>query len=142
MTKTQQRQHVQQLIDVLRSGQYPQGKAGYLRTETGFCCQGVGCDLVNPEGWSKQPWFTSGSYDYDFGQFADPMYETPSSLYMWRKIGTHHYGIAKEDSDSLAGMNDGRYNFWYTLEGLRCSFEEIADCLELLLLADLVGENA
>lgn len=39
-------------VSALRSGSYPQAK-NFLRTEEGFCCLGVACDLVNQEGWKK-----------------------------------------------------------------------------------------
>lgn len=39
-------------LEALRSGKYQQGE-GQLRTQDNkFCCLGVLCDIVKPEGWS------------------------------------------------------------------------------------------
>ncbi len=40
-------------LEALRSGRYTQIK-GQLRTDAGFCCLGVLCDLVAPEAWSEE----------------------------------------------------------------------------------------
>lgn len=52
-------------IAALRSGKYPQAKAA-LRTDVGYCCLGVLCDVVRPNGWSQpfaQPeWKHLGEY--------------------------------------------------------------------------------
>lgn len=40
-------------LAALRGGKYKQGK-GFLRTgDDCFCCLGVLCDLVHPEGWGE-----------------------------------------------------------------------------------------
>lgn len=38
-------------IEALESGEYQQGQ-GYLRSNDGFCCLGVVCDLVDPKRWT------------------------------------------------------------------------------------------
>ena len=37
-------------IEALRSGKYDQA-TGKLRNTSGFCCLGVLCDVIDPEGW-------------------------------------------------------------------------------------------
>lgn len=37
-------------VRALRSGEYEQTR-GRLRDATGFCCYGVACDLIDPDGW-------------------------------------------------------------------------------------------
>lgn len=39
-----------ELIDALRSGKYKQDRF-VLRSENGYCCLGVACDLHDPNGW-------------------------------------------------------------------------------------------
>lgn len=38
-------------IEALRSGKYEQGKYQLRTWDNKFCCLGVLCDIVNPEGW-------------------------------------------------------------------------------------------
>lgn len=38
-------------LDALRSGQYPQGR-GQLKAPNGFCCLGVLADRLDPNGWT------------------------------------------------------------------------------------------
>lgn len=38
-------------LDALKSGDYKQAK-GSLRTSSGYCCLGVACDIVDPDGWN------------------------------------------------------------------------------------------
>ena len=45
----------------LRSGKYKQTK-GALRTDEGYCCIGVLCDLVDPAGWHSKD--SSGFYPW------------------------------------------------------------------------------
>lgn len=40
----------EQWLVALRSGRYQQTKSR-LRDETGFCCLGVLCDVIEPDGW-------------------------------------------------------------------------------------------
>lgn len=41
-----------QWLSALRSGKYKKTK-NRLKSETGFCCLGVLCDITNPKGWKK-----------------------------------------------------------------------------------------
>lgn len=41
-------------IEALRSGKYQQGRGSLRNPETNcFCCLGVLCDIVDPEGWME-----------------------------------------------------------------------------------------
>ncbi len=44
----------QRWVRALRSGKYTQA-TGALRTEDGFCCLGVLCDVYDPENWTLAP---------------------------------------------------------------------------------------
>lgn len=121
LTKSQ-RQHRQRLIDALRSGQYQQGH-GRLRTrDNRFCCQGVACDLYDPTGWRP-----SLGMEY---WWRDDYRVT------WSPSVEHALGFDAVTSSALINMNDGWWDDSYTLRE-ECTFEEIADCLELLTLAGL-----
>ena len=52
--------HVRQWVAALRSGEYPQGRDG-LRTEDGYCCLGVVCELAGMEA----VYHGDGRYAYD-----------------------------------------------------------------------------
>lgn len=62
-------------IAALRSGRYPQTRAA-LRTDVGYCCLGVLCDLLRPKGWripiAGQPLYMhSGNYSSLGGDLAE-----------------------------------------------------------------------
>jgi hypothetical protein len=50
-------------IAALRSGEYRQAQNG-LRTSDGYCCLGVLCDIVDPDGWSQT---NVGAYRHPLG---------------------------------------------------------------------------
>ena len=86
-------------IEALRSGPYPQEREA-LRTPDGYCCLGVLCDIVAPEGWGP---------DLEHGEDVDyPNKELLASC-----------DLAMGDVEPLARMND---------EGV--SFAGIADVIE------------
>lgn len=52
-------------IEALRGGKYEQGQS-FLRYEGKFCCLGVLCDIVDPDGWD-----TNGSHIGGANSFPD-----------------------------------------------------------------------
>jgi hypothetical protein len=57
-------------VAALRGGNYEQGR-GRLRTSTnGYCCWGVLCDLLDPEGWTRIG--PDGPYSFRGRQFLPP----------------------------------------------------------------------
>jgi hypothetical protein len=94
----------------LRSGEYAQGY-GALRKpaeEEGrpdeFCCLGVLCDIVNPEGWSLK----AGRYQFESGYESYP----PESV-------ADDNGLPWAPQSELAHRNDNA-----------ASFAEIADWID------------
>lgn len=86
----------QRWIEALRSGDYEQGK-GYLRVgeydqfgneRYRYCCLGVLCNLIRPEGWDYD-------LDEDTGRRSDVLF-----LFFTRDSG-EHYG-----NGSLEGLGD------------------------------------
>lgn len=100
----------QKWIDALRSGNYSQSKH-YLRRKDisgrseGYCCLGVLCDIVDPEGWDVG---TEFGFRHQ-GETDGPSESVKESV-----------GLTDEQENALIGMNDR--------EGL--SFNEIADWIE------------
>lgn len=91
-------------VAALRSGKYRQTRA-YLRTNEGFCCLGVACDLMAPETWET----ISGSV-YSFrGNDANLPKEVARKL-----------NLTYEAEDRLTVLNDDKA---YT-------FNRIADYIE------------
>lgn len=93
-------------VKALRSGGHEQG-VGSLRRGDRFCCLGVICDIVDPEGW-EEPEAISGITTHRGFTFV-PSYEIQSFIELDRTV----VGV-------LATMND-----------ISCkSFSEIADYIE------------
>ena len=91
-------------LEALRSGRYKQDR-GKLRTENGFCCLGVLCDVIDSNSWD---WFElpDGGKSYIHGN--DTSYVTSMK-----------YGNCELYQIELSNMNDrGK------------SFSEIADYIE------------
>lgn len=91
-------------IEALYSGAYQQSR-GSLRKDDTFCCLGVLCDLVDPEGWKKNPFANHYSF-----KLYNSMPPTDIMVSM---------GLTYADTTTLSTLNDSS-NF---------SFEEIADYL-------------
>lgn len=117
--------HRQEWLAALRSGTYSQTK-GYLRTDEGYCCLGVACDVagIPSERLSTTAW-NFGRYRMDqvlpeegeewLGvNTANPDIDFPAHGYRNERLNETVYGAV-----SLAGLNDSGW-----------TFEEIADAIE------------
>ena len=120
-------------VAALRSGEYTQS-TGRLKTEGGFCCLGVLCDLhhkeTNSPGW-KQPHTDQGSTSYQY--YASPRttdlssYGTslPQDVRDWADLPSSSPVVTyKNGSEELASLNDG------SDELPSLTFTEIADLIE------------
>ncbi len=123
-----------QLTVALRSGKYKQGRSGVLRdTPSGFCCQGVACDLVDPKQWYRGEGLGRRTFLFASGDSIE-----------WPFDVREHFGFDEDDGHELAAMNDGSATIHthrpaesqFTL-GERCTFEEIADAIDFMTLAGL-----
>lgn len=113
------------LIDALRSGEYQQGRY-QLRSGDRFCCQGVGCEVFRRN---------TGQGVWEDGAFV--VWDTYRSGGWVDRISEDYFGLTRADSDDLLCMNDGIPGERHEITGRPCTFEEIADALELLTLAEL-----
>ena len=119
-------------VSALRSGEYSQDRS-YLRTDKGFCCLGVACDVYSKETGEGE-WNEVGGmdklheYKYNFNIDVNPYVKgLPSEVAYWlglRTVRGSMYGIEGEygewlEPSSLAVRND---------DG--STFSEIADIIE------------
>lgn len=98
-----------QWVEALRSGEYKQGEGTFKRAikgEESFCCLGVLCDILDPEGW-KVKRTTSGNYQIFLHPLGGGFSLNPE------------IGLPAVEAYQLAGMND---------EGT--TFNTIADIIE------------
>jgi hypothetical protein len=100
-------------VNVLRSGKYTQGTC-FLRNneDNTFCCLGVLCDLVDPQGWSKGPYLLPESDRERFlhcGEMHLPVENIREAA-----------GLTLDICEYLANLND--ITLW--------SFAKIADEIE------------
>lgn len=105
MTKEFKPELRQKWIDALKSGRYKQGKSALKNKHGGYCCLGVACDIVDPNGWKCG----------GFWRYGEMMYMTSPPEDVRRMIG-----ITLSTQGQLILMND--------FDGK--SFFEIAEYLE------------
>lgn len=92
-------------LEALRSGKYEQGIC-YLQNNGRFCCLGVLCDLMEPDGWQKRE-------DESRIVLHDGQQDFPALSIMER------VGLLDIEAHALIDLNDGNE-----------SFTEIADYIE------------
>lgn len=98
-------------VVALRSGQYVQAKQA-LKTETGFCCLGVLCDLSNTDSFTQDE--DTGNYEY-----AGAHDLLPKVVKDWAGVQNEDLFFIGQKTVNLAEMNDRGQ-----------SFSEIADVIE------------
>jgi len=106
----------QKWVDALRSGEYQQTQR-YLRTDNGFCCLGVLCDLYAKE--NNVEWnLVNNGHNYEF---QDKESYLPSSVRKWAGVKSHNadFIINETRTETLANLNDMGF-----------AFNEIADVIE------------
>jgi hypothetical protein len=103
----------QKWVDALRSGDYQQGR-NYLRTDNGFCCLGVLCDLYGKE--NNVEWnLANNGHNYEFQDMESYL---PSSVRKWAGVEGCNPHINDGES-TLVRLNDSG-----------STFEQIADVIE------------
>lgn len=111
------------LTEALTSGEYTQAQRS-LRTENGFCCLGVLCDLYRKETGDQKEW----SVDIDVNgvvthSFLGETGVLPYEVRNWAGMKSDNGGFDMDHEGyrtlCLSGMNDGG-----------CTFEEIAEAIK------------
>lgn len=108
------KEDIQKWANALRSGKYEQGSS-YLQFDRKYCCLGVACDLFIPR---KK--LLLDSYKNIQGDF--PRSDQPYAPKWLQNINDD---FEEKVDISLSEMND---------TGIGCSFNEIADLLELVYI--------
>ena len=105
----------QKWVSALRSGEYQQGQY-CLRTDNGFCCLGVLCDLYGKE--NNVEWDLvndGGNYEFQYKEESLPI-----SVMEWAGVENDNpYIIGDTGGTSLSLLNDSG-----------STFNEIADLIE------------
>lgn len=99
-------------VAALRSGEYSQGKHA-LRTDEGFCCLGVACDISGLGEWNERLGF---EWEQD-GEGYEEQSLLPNHVMEWLGLTSHDGTI--NDMTTLASKNDKGW-----------TFAEIADVIE------------
>lgn len=87
-------------LEALRSGEYAQTKYR-LQDEVGYCCLGVLCDIVDPEGWGD-----AQSPEIGLGAFCQTAYKHRGKEEVPGNEIAGWAGLGHSDVDVLAEMND------------------------------------
>ncbi len=103
----------QKWIEALRSGKYDQTK-GALRTEAGFCCLGVLCEVTG-----------AGLWDRDGEDFVYSCSDGLSGSGYMPSVVAVISGLSSKQEGELASRNDGG-----------SAFSEVADYIEANIPAD------
>jgi hypothetical protein len=95
----------QKWVDALRSGDYQQGQC-YLRTNSGFCCLGVLCDLyIKENNVEWEPPIYSDAY-----MFQNMVAALPLSVIEWSGVEGYN-PLVNDEIGTLSGLNDNGTTF-------------------------------
>jgi hypothetical protein len=103
----------QKWVSALRSGDYKQGQ-NFLRTDNGFCCLGVLCDLYIKENNVEWELVNNGNY-YEFQYKVAAL---PLSVIEWSGVEGYN-PLVNDEIGTLSELNDSG-----------STFEQIADVIE------------
>lgn len=101
----------QRWLEALRSEKYSQGRNLLRQEGNAFCCLGVLCDLVDPDGWR----FEEGLGRYDHSGYVGHLPGAVGAV----------AGLVGDQCFTLMGMNDNGQ-----------SFAQIADWIEANIPTD------
>jgi hypothetical protein len=104
----------------LRSGEYAQGK-GYLRTAKGYCCLGVVCNLVRPDGWGESATLSESGFS-----FLSP-HSWPSTVALPSDVASLLHFRSGEGTYELDGVG---HNLANDNDERKHTFAQIADTIE------------
>jgi hypothetical protein len=100
-------EYKQKWVDALTSGGYEQGN-GFLRQGNKFCCLGVLCDIVDPEGWGVRGRGMDGIICY---RYLDGEWGLPKAVQA--EVGVDEFAAlpGARAGETLAGLNDNGASF-------------------------------
>lgn len=118
MPNQEQREHLRELVSALRSRRYKQTK-GYLKTDYGYCCLGIACEISNISDWKTIIDTTGEATRRKFCYERNDKY-LPTSVMEYYGFGGH-----LTISDRV-----GTWQYLAKLNDDGVSFEHIADIIE------------
>jgi hypothetical protein len=109
-------------VEALRSNNYKQAK-GYLKTEDGFCCLGVLCDIAVQDGVIAAPIKLEGQYGEPdhYGYGSGKTGELPEEVADW--AGLDSYNSLVREGESLTSLVELNDDYGY-------EFKQIAQLIE------------
>lgn len=116
-------------ISALQNGTYPQARH-HLRVGDSFCCIGVACDLVYPEGWIS----TEEGYGFSLANEKGEVMSTnefilPQVRRMYGGMGPLGIYVGGTFPDGRGGSMEITHLSLTSLNDLGATFEEIAEIL-------------
>ena len=120
-------------IDALRSGWYDQGSEK-LRSDQGYCCLGVLCDLYTQEtkmvGWEFRGYDENEHLPQDYWYFDGESEFLPESVKEWAGFNVNNPSVRVDVTD-----NDDEDNWFYTdeianLNDSGYTFNELSELIE------------
>lgn len=91
----------------LESGNYQQDSAGFLRTDDGYCCLGVGCEISGQGAWSK---LSTGTYQYFAGmRLMSCTIHGAIKSWLGLRTSTGEFQLTEEVKALVCAENDGVY---------------------------------
>lgn len=122
------KQKLQLLVDALYSGEFKQGR-GRLKTEVGYCCLGVACELYHRD--TMFGYWTADSLLNEFQVFNGERNFLPKDVADWLGVELDHHGDI-EFSWEVEDRNDNfgeRFSSAARMNDQGFTFKQIADCL-------------
>lgn len=152
MKVTVNRERVRLLVDALRSGDYIQGQS-YLKSfkdhvslsplphEVRHCCLGVACEVAKSNGADVVENRNEGELMSRFGEPGSFTYKylTGTSVCYLPHVVRDWYGFVSDDPVVTHDHED--CSATYLNDGLRLSFDEIADAFERTYLGGDVARE-
>ena len=105
-------------IEALRSGQYQQ-TSGLLRSDNGFCCLGVACDISGLSEWQENFAPNEDGIPFVYYSYLDAPDVLPKEVLEWLGLKGPQGLLRNHVFNDLAHANDKNL-----------SFEQIADLIE------------
>jgi hypothetical protein len=112
-------------LNALRSGDYSQ-TINKLKTNRGFCCLGVLCDLYSKE--FDVPWENSGNNSYY--AIKGNTISLPVEVLIWAGLSSRYPEVPYKILSDEHSLKDHKCDLTELNDSFRLDFNEIADIIE------------
>ena len=125
-------EHRRQWVEALRSGKYEQDK-GQMRSDDGYCCLGVACDISGLGEWSGDEGDPAYTYGTDEDQHDTAL---PEPVKDWLGVESEVVTLPEkiafiDDRDGTGAFNTNALD---SANDNGASFKQIADVIERMLV--------